>query len=261
MNLHEALAIATLAVAVANPQLAAAKEDKGYGIETISTRADRVSGGDVLVKITYKHDNRNHPLEITLNGRDIAGAFRPGGDPNTLVGLVTGLVEGKNALRVQGNGSSGIKDETLIITNYSIKGPIVSGPYVQPFICQTQNFRLPDGTMLGTPTDVDCSAPTKLNYVYMPVGGTALVPLANASTLPSDVAMTTSLNGATVPFVVRLETGTMDRGIYQNAVLFDPTSDPAPTPFTPPKGWNGLLLAQHGAGCPGGCTFKVPHKA
>ena len=64
--------------------------------------------------------------------------------------------------------------------------------------------------------------------------------------------MTTSLNGATVPFVVRLETGTMDRGIYQNAVLFDPTSDPAPTPFTPPKGWNHLLLAQHGAGCPGG---------
>ena len=38
MNLHGALAIATLAVAVVNPQLAAAKEDKGYGIETISTR-------------------------------------------------------------------------------------------------------------------------------------------------------------------------------------------------------------------------------
>ena len=252
MNIHGALAIATLAVAVADPQVAAAKEDKGYGIEAISTRADRVSGGDVLVKITYKHDNRNHPLEITLNGRDISSAFRPGDEPNTLVGLVTGLVNGKNALRVQGNGASGIKDQTLIITNYSIKGPIVSGPYVQPFICQTQNFRLPDGTMLGTPTDVDCSASTKINYVYMPVGGTALVPVPNPATLPSDVSMTTSLNGATVPFVVRVETGTMDRGIYQNAVLFDPTSDPPPTPFTPPKGWNRLLLAQHGAGCPGG---------
>jgi hypothetical protein len=44
----------------------------------------------------------------------------------------------------------------------------------------------------------------------------------------------------------------MDRGIYQNAVLFDPTSDPPPTPFTPPKGWNKRLLAQHGSGCPGG---------
>ena len=30
-----------------------------------STHADRVSGGDVLVKISYKHDNRNHLLEIS----------------------------------------------------------------------------------------------------------------------------------------------------------------------------------------------------
>ena len=131
--------------------LATAKQDNDFGVETISTRADRVSGGDVLVKVTYKHDNRNHPLQITLNGHDVSGAFHPGADPNTLIGLVTGLVNGKNALRVQGNGSSGIKDETLEITNYPIKGPIVSGLYVQPFICQTSTFRLPDGTTLGAP--------------------------------------------------------------------------------------------------------------
>ena len=99
--------------------------------------------------------------------------------------------------------------------------------------------------------DFDCSAPTKIIYLYKPVGGTALVPLGNPSSLPADVAMTTTLNNVTVPFVVRLETGTMDRGIYQNAVLFDPTSDSGPTPFAPPKGWNKRLLAQHGAGCPG----------
>src|SRR4029450_2333850 len=64
--------------------------------------------------------------------------------------------------------------------------------------------------------------------------------------------MTTTLTGATVPFVVRVETGTMNRGIYQNAILHDPTADPAPTPFSPPRGWNKRLLAQHGAGCPGG---------
>jgi hypothetical protein len=49
-----------------------------------------------------------------------------------------------------------------------------------------------------------------------------------------------------------VETGTANRGIYQNAVLFNPLSDPPPTPFSPPKGWNSRLLAQHGAGCPGG---------
>src|SRR5215471_13927421 len=225
---------------------------RDVGIQTLSTHADRVSGGDVLVQITLKHVNPKQPVLITLNGFDVSSMFRAGDAPNTLIGLVTGLNLGKNALRVQGNGSSGLKDAMLVITNYSIKGPIVSGPYVQPFICQTQDFTLPDGTKLGPPTDFDCSAPTKINYLYMSTAGGALKPLPSTSSLPPDVAMTTTLNGLTVPFVVRVETGTMDRGIYQNAVLFDPTSDPAPTPFTPPKGWNHRLLAQHGAGCPGG---------
>ena len=140
----------TVAASGIYPIAAIAKQDNGYGIETISAHADRVSGGDVLVKINYKHDNRNHPLEISLNGRDVSATFRPGDDPNTLVGLVSGLAVGKNALRVQGNGSSGIKDETLEITNYPITGPITSGPQQVPFICQTQTFLLPDGTTLGT---------------------------------------------------------------------------------------------------------------
>jgi len=216
-------------------------------ITTLSTHADRVSGGDVLVQIT---SDANGAGAVTLNGADVSGMFRPGSTANTFVGLVTGLKLGQNTLSAGG--------QSLVITNYSIKGPIVSGPYVQPFICQTQTFQLPDGTTLGTPTDVDCSAPTKIIYLYLPTGGTALIPLPSTSSLPADVAMTTSLNGMTVPFVVRLETGTMDRGIYQNAVLFDPTSDPAPTPFTPPKGWNQRLFAQHGSGCPGGWYIQGP---
>src|SRR5206468_2463354 len=164
--------------------------------------------------------------------------------PNTLIGLVTGLNLGQNTLAAGGR--------SLVITNYSINGPISSGPYLPPFICPTQDFRLPDGTTLGTPTDVDCSAPTRIAYLYLPTGGTALIPLPLTPTLVPNVAMTTTLDGITVPFVVRVETGTMDRGIYQNAVLHDPTSEPSPTPFTPPRGWNKRLLAQHGAGCPGG---------
>jgi hypothetical protein len=64
----------------------AAEQNKDYGAETVSTRADRVSGGNVLVRIAYKHANRNHPLQITLNGRDVSGAFRPGDDDGTLMG-------------------------------------------------------------------------------------------------------------------------------------------------------------------------------
>jgi Tannase-like family of unknown function (DUF6351) len=216
-------------------------------IRTLSTHADRVSGGDVLVEITLA--NANLPFVVFLNGRNVSDAFHPGETPNSRIGLVTGLLLGRNVLVVIGGG---LRLESLVLTNYSIKGPIVSGPHLQPFICQTQDFTLPDGTKLGPPIDADCSAPTKINYIYRSTAGGAFQPLPSTSSLPADVAMTTTLAGVTVPFVVRVETGTMNRGIYQNAILHDPTSESAPTPFTPPKGWNKRLLAQHGAGCPGG---------
>ena len=209
-------------------------------ITTLSNRPNLISGGDALVQITTDSGGIE---AVTLNGVDATAMFRPGTTANTWVGLVTGLNIGANTLVAGG--------KSLVITNYSLKGPIISGPYVQPFICTTDTFALPDGTTLGPPTDADCSAPTRITYLYMPVGGTALLPLPSTSSLPSNVAMTLA-NNEFVPFVVRLETGTMDRGIYQNAVLHDPTSEAAPTPFTPPKGWNRRLLAQHGSGCPGG---------
>src|SRR5262245_17073328 len=86
----------------------------------------------------------------------------------------------------------------------------------------------------------------------MPYNGKELQPLPAARELPGDVATITTTAGKTVPFVVRVETGTMNRGIYQNLVLHDPTRDPAPTPFTPPPAWNRRFLAIHGVGCPSG---------
>src|SRR4029079_1681403 len=103
----------------------------------------------------------------------------------------------------------------------------------------------------------DCSAPTNVQYVYMPYDGKELKPLADTRELPADVATITTSAGKTVPFVVRVETGTMNRGIYQNAVLHDPTRDPAPTPFTPPPAWNHRFLAIHGVGCPTGWCRQV----
>jgi len=227
-------------------------DGQDFGVQTLSAPANLVSGGNVLVQITFKHANKNHPLVITLNGQDVSTVFRAGSDQNTLVGLVTGLSVGKNALRVQGNGSSGIKDQTLEIVNYPITGPIISGPHEVPFICQTQDFALPDGTKLGASTDVDCSAPTKITYLYLPTGATAFKPLPSTTSLPSDVSKTTTITGATVNFIVRVETSTVDRGIYQSAILHDPTSDPAPAWYAPPKGWNKRLIAIEGFGCPGG---------
>ena len=211
-------------------------------ISTLSNRPHLISGGDALVQITT--DGAGAGV-ITLNGVEVTAMFHPGTTANTLLGVVTGLRLGANTLAAGG--------QSLVITNYSIKGPIISGPHVTPFICTTQTFQLPGGTgTLGAPTDAECSAPTKITYMYLPLGGTALVALPSTTSLPANVSMTNSMSGQFVPFVVRVETGTMGRGIYQNAVLHDPTSEPAPTPFTPPKGWNKRLLGQHGSGCPGG---------
>src|SRR5260370_4144050 len=188
------------------------------GIRTRSTRADRVSGGDVLVEIRFEQRNNDRALRIPLNGKDVGAAFRRGEAPNTLVGLVTGLAPGRNTLRAQGNGSA-----TLEITNYPIAGPITSGPHIQPFICQTQSFRLPDGTFFGASTDGDCSAPTKITYLYMPAGGSAFAPLPSLPNLPANVAKTTTTTRAKVNFVVRVPTSTIAPRIYQSAIPHDPT--------------------------------------
>jgi len=242
------LAMAVLVVTGAGAQTAP------YVIETISTHADRVSGGDVLVKVTYNPVGQIGPLVIKLNNVDATGQFRAGSEPNTMVGLVRGLAVGPNTLRVLGKSTTGIRDQSLQITNYDIKGPIISGPYESPFICQTASFNLPAGLgNLGAPLDANCSIATRVDYLYISTAGGAFRAMPSRTALPADVAMTTTLDGKSVPFVVRLETATINRGIFQSVVLHDPTTEPEPHPvISPPKAWNKRLLAIHGTGCPGG---------
>jgi hypothetical protein len=67
---------------------------------------------------------------------------------------------------------------------------------------------------------------------------------------PTDLAMTTTDAGVTMPYIVRVERGTLNRGVYDIAVLFDPTKDDLKTgwkPFAPQAGWNGKLLYSFGA--------------
>jgi hypothetical protein len=61
---------------------------------------------------------------------------------------------------------------------------------------------------------------------------------------PSDLA-TTTVNGATVPYIVRVERGTLNRGIYDIAVLFDPAQPW--TASTPQPQWNGKVVYSFGA--------------
>ena len=119
-------------------------------------------------------------------------------------------------------------------------------------MCQTEAFTLPDGTKLGPALDANCSVATRVHYLYLKMAATTLSPLAVTAAIPADAATTTTLAGTTVPFIVRVETGTVDRGIYQSAVLHNPVTETAPTPVVPPQGWNRRLIAIEGFGCPSG---------
>ena len=208
-------------------------------ILTLSAAPDRVTGGDVLVRIEPA-DSR--PIAIQLNGRDITSSFRPAGA--ALLGLVTGLRPGSNLLTAGG--------QQLPLTNFPAAGPVFSGPHQQPFVCESAAFALPDGSLLGPPLDADCTTRTVVTYLYRPTPNGPHKPRPTLTALPPDVARTTTTLGRTVPYIVRLETGTRNRAIYQTAILHDPTADPAPSPFAPPPAWNQRLLYSFGGGCTGG---------
>ena len=61
-----------------------------------------------------------------------------------------------------------------------------------------------------------------------------------------------TLPNSTVRYIVRVESGTVNRGIYQIAINHDPYLEAPPDPFHRPAGWNGKVIYQHGAGCQAG---------
>jgi uncharacterized tannase-like protein DUF6351 len=213
-------------------------------IESLSTLPQYVSGNDVLVEIRLHDDAASlKQLRIELNGEDVSASFRAMPD-GSLRGLVDGLALGENEIVARANGNGkGMppgRSATLRVVNHPLSGPLFSGPQQEPFFCETvQNG-------LGPALDADCFAPTQVRYVYRTTAG-AFVPLADPTAKPADLARTTTLDGRTVDYVVRIEKGVIDRGVYEIAALYDPASPP--TPFADEPGWNGRLVYTFGGGC------------
>lgn len=212
-------------------------------IQVISSpRADKVSDGNVLLAV----NTAGAALErVQLNGTDVTDRFADlDGRPTA---LLDGLSTGSNTVTARVAGA----DVTATVVNYPRTGPMFSGKQEQPFICQTAAFRTLGGRSLGPATDAACSAPTVVEWLYRSSTDRSLKPLpANGST-PADLASTTTTQGRTVPYVVRVESGVINRSIYEFAVLADP-KQPAVSPFQRPTGWNGRLAYNFGGGCPGG---------
>jgi hypothetical protein len=137
---------------------------------------------------------------------------------------------GSATVTVRNPDSTISNGRTFTIT--TAKSGRFSGPYESPFICMTVQAGL------GSPLDADCSAPTIVAYVYRSTSGT-FKPLADPTLRPSDLSQTV-VDGQNVPFIVRIEKGTINRSIYEIARLNDPA------------GWNGRLIYIFGGGCEGG---------
>src|SRR5580693_439128 len=235
------------------PVGAMADGNHDFDIVALSSPPYAVSGGTVLVRIELPRNVSSNDLVITLNSQAVTSAFRPEVGQSSLLGLVTGLTLGKNVMTAKaiGHNNQAYRSAQLVLTNYPITGPIFSGPHEEPFYCMTQNFNLPASIQnLGPALDSDCSIATRVDYVYRSTGGTFKT-LPSPPSYPADLAQTTTSEGKTVPYIVRVETGTINRGIYETAVLHDPTTEKAPTPFNPPAAWNQRLVYTLGGGCVG----------
>ena len=244
---------------------ASAAAAQGLQLRVVSNpRAEFVSGGDVLVSLSLPPGTSMSSARLMLNGSDVTSALRSDAGGRNAQAFLKNLNDGNNTLVA----TAGKATAKLTVVNHPNAGPVISGPHEQPFICETETFKLMVGGVAGKPLDTNCSIATRIDYVYKSTAGGDLKPLpvktvgadlkvgpyevSEGGPYPPDLAMTTTSLGVQVPFIVRVETGTINRGVYEIAMLFDPAKDVQPDFMTRPAGWNGRLIYTFGGGCAGG---------
>ncbi len=250
--------------------------DAPVEIRTLSNRADLVSGGDVTVEVLVPAGSVATGLRVDVGGRDVTSAFTAAGS-GRYVGVVTGLASGDNTIVARTDGTSAA---ALTVTNAPRHGPVLAGALVTPFYCATPVPQAVNGIvpatnasgLAGTP-DANCNIATETKLYYrtttagcslaLPdpspsVSATATAPATTATpptnpcfkpytpgVTPGDLATTTTDTGLTVPYVVRVERGTMNRGIYDIAVLYD-GSKTSWDPLAPHATWNRSVVFNFG---------------
>lgn len=214
-------------------------------IKVLSNRADLISGNDALVEIVVPRGARTKDLRVNVGGRDQSKAFAPrSGLQGRVIGRIDGLALGRNRVTAR-LGTTGAE---IVVTNHPIGGPVFSGPQIQPWSCAA-------GAM-----DKQCNRAPSYTFVYKPSApGNCLWLLGNVNGCDfrtydpanppsaSGIAQTTTDQGVTVPYIVRVETGTINRDQYRIAVLIDPAKKWEP--WAPQKSWNHKVVVRGGAGC------------
>src|SRR5258708_9957915 len=91
----------------------------------------------------------------------------------------------------------------------------------------------------------------RVDYVYRSTDG-SFHRFDPSGPPPQDLTTTTTTEGVLVRYIVRLETGTVNRAIYQTAILDDPAIPGPQLPNRDDPGWNERLVYTFGGGCGGG---------
>ncbi|MFP5225712.1 MAG: DUF6351 family protein [Actinomycetota bacterium] len=228
-------AVVALAAILSTIGGATAEASASIELQTVSNRADLISGGDALVEVILEGVTLGQ-VSFELDGVDVTGSFTEASNGRIFASL-SGLAAGENTL----TASSDQGGAELTITNHPTEGPVFSGPHLQPWDCTTAS------NGLGEPTDANCNAEAIVDYLYVPTSGGSYIAYDTANP-PSDVGMTTNDRGDTVRNIVRRERGSMNRGLYALAYLHDPALG-EPDPLAPQAGWNGKLHYPFGASC------------
>ncbi|TMH26284.1 MAG: hypothetical protein E6H66_25250 [Betaproteobacteria bacterium] len=214
-------------------------------ITVLSSRPDAVSGGDAVVQVRVPPNVSPLQVVVLRNGVDVTSAF-VATDLTTLQGLVSGLNVGANVILAKMRSDGSILTKALV-ANWPIYGPIFAGPHQRPWICETA------ASGLGPPPATGpCVAPTRYDWFYRTTAGT-FAPLPSLTPpFPADLSRTTTIDGNTVNYIVRVESGVIDESIYRIAIIDDPTN-PISNPWSPGgkkpgRGWNNKLVYPFGPG-------------
>jgi len=225
-------------------------------IVSLSNRADLISGGDALLEIVLSADIAADvsDLTVSVNGIDVSDSFAMRSD-GRIKGLLDNLQEGQNQVLASLADSSA----ELIVLNHPRGGPVFSGPQIEPWICATPAAQAGDADTPATTasglstaaTDAQCNIVAEVSHYYRTTEACGSAspdrrqPLPcfkpyEAGAMPTDIAQVISAAGESIPYIVRVERGTMNRGIYDIAVLDIPGTNWGP--LSEQQTWNHKLV-------------------
>lgn len=216
-------------------------------IKVLSNRSDLISGGNALVEIVLADASKLTDVKVRANNIDVTDQFTLT-DEGRFIGLLENLKLGNNNILVTQTGGAAMSTE---IVNHPLGGPVFSGPQVKPWTCtnntnDAQCNQAPEFTFKYLPADKidNLLTNSQLDMDNQRLADALLDYDPQSPPADEEIAQTTTDNGTTLPFIIRIERGVQNRDRYQVMALYQPDMDW--TAINPQPQWNGKLLIHHG---------------